>query len=120
MQAQDKPNIVILLADDLGWADLGFQGSKDIRSPHIDELAKNGKTVTEASPEFLAELEVIGEKMTAQWLADAGDARAHLALAQRSGLGKCRSVCRAKQVGWYRFCALGHGCRGRDFDCRRR
>jgi arylsulfatase A-like enzyme len=42
LSAKDKPNIIILLADDLGWADLGYQGSEDIRSPHIDQLAKNG------------------------------------------------------------------------------
>lgn len=35
------PNIVILLADDLGWADVGFHGG-DIRTPHIDSLAKDG------------------------------------------------------------------------------
>ena len=45
--AQSKPNVIILLADDLGWADLGYQGSKDIRSPHIDKLAKNGIRFTD-------------------------------------------------------------------------
>lgn len=35
----NQPNILILLADDLGWADLGFQGSSDIRTPHLDRLA---------------------------------------------------------------------------------
>jgi len=43
----EQPNIIILLADDLGWADLGFQGSKDIRSPYIDKLAKNGIRFTD-------------------------------------------------------------------------
>lgn len=41
-----KPNIVILLADDMGYADLGFQGCKDIPTPHIDSLAKNGVRCT--------------------------------------------------------------------------
>jgi len=36
-----QPNIIILLADDLGWADLGFRGS-DIQTPNIDRLAAEG------------------------------------------------------------------------------
>mgnify|MGYP001259684758 FL=1 len=47
LSAKDKPNIIILLADDLGWSDLGFQGSADIRSPHIDSLASNGIQFTD-------------------------------------------------------------------------
>ena len=45
--SEDRPNIIILLADDLGWADLGYQGSNDIRSPHIDKLANNGVRFTD-------------------------------------------------------------------------
>ncbi len=37
-----RPNVLILLADDLGYADLGFQGCKDIPTPHLDALAKGG------------------------------------------------------------------------------
>ncbi|WP_199554713.1 arylsulfatase [Sandaracinobacteroides hominis] len=36
-----RPNIVYILADDLGWADLGHRGS-DIRTPNIDKLAREG------------------------------------------------------------------------------
>ena len=37
-----KPNIVYLLVDDLGYADCGFNGGKDIQTPNIDRLAKEG------------------------------------------------------------------------------
>ncbi|MGC6472069.1 MAG: arylsulfatase [Parvibaculales bacterium] len=40
-QPQSQPNIVILLADDLGYADLGFRGS-DIETPHLDQMAADG------------------------------------------------------------------------------
>ena len=42
----DKPNIVILFADDLGYADLGCQGSEEVESPHIDSIAANGARFT--------------------------------------------------------------------------
>ncbi|GAH75764.1 unnamed protein product, partial [marine sediment metagenome] len=42
----EHPNIVILYADDLGYADLGCQGSPDIRTPHIDGLAGDGVRFT--------------------------------------------------------------------------
>jgi len=37
-----KPNIIFILADDLGYADLSFTGGKDVRTPHIDALAAKG------------------------------------------------------------------------------
>lgn len=37
-----RPNIVFMLADDLGRADCGFMGGKEIQTPHLDKLAKSG------------------------------------------------------------------------------
>lgn len=45
--AELKPNIVHIVADDLGWQDVGFNGCQDIRTPHIDSLAANGAKFTQ-------------------------------------------------------------------------
>lgn len=42
-----KPNIILIVADDLGYGDLGITGSKQIKTPHIDNLAKTGVNFTE-------------------------------------------------------------------------
>ncbi|MGQ1786180.1 sulfatase-like hydrolase/transferase [Saccharicrinis sp. GN24d3] len=36
------PNVVVIMADDLGYADVGYNGCKDIPTPHIDKLAESG------------------------------------------------------------------------------
>ncbi|MDJ0866159.1 MAG: sulfatase [Myxococcota bacterium] len=41
-----RPNLVVILADDLGWGDLGVQGSGAIETPHIDRLAAEGLRMT--------------------------------------------------------------------------
>ena len=41
-----KPNILIIVSDDQGYADAGFQGSKEITTPHLDRLAKSGVRCT--------------------------------------------------------------------------
>jgi len=45
--AADKPNIIIFLADDLGYADIGVNGCKDIPTPNIDSIASNGVRFTD-------------------------------------------------------------------------
>ena len=43
-----KPNIVFILADDLGWMDTSLYGSKFCETPNIDRLAKRGMMFTQA------------------------------------------------------------------------
>jgi arylsulfatase A-like enzyme len=45
-RAENRPNIVFILADDLGWTDLGVQGSKYYETPSIDRLASQGMRLT--------------------------------------------------------------------------
>ena len=47
-QAQDKPNIVLLYADDLGYADLSIYGNEYHQTPNIDSLMKAGMRFTQA------------------------------------------------------------------------
>lgn len=42
------PNLVVIFADDLGWGDVGFQGSTTIATPHLDRLAREGVRFTDA------------------------------------------------------------------------
>lgn len=42
------PNILMILCDDLGYSDVGFNGAKDIKTPALDNLAKNGTVLTSA------------------------------------------------------------------------
>lgn len=46
--ASEKPNIVFVLVDDLGYADVGFNGSKWYETPNIDKLASEGLILTNA------------------------------------------------------------------------
>jgi arylsulfatase A-like enzyme len=46
--ADRQPNVIVILADDLGFADLGVHGCQDIPTPHIDSLAKSGVRCTQA------------------------------------------------------------------------
>ncbi len=43
-----KPNVVFIMADDLGWGDLGCYGAERVETPHIDRLAKEGARLTDA------------------------------------------------------------------------
>ena len=47
LQAQSsKPNLILIMADDLGYSELGSYGQKMIQTPHLDQLAKEGMRFT--------------------------------------------------------------------------
>ncbi len=46
-EPDQRPNIVIFLADDEGYGELGCQGNKEIPTPHIDSIARNGIRFTQ-------------------------------------------------------------------------
>jgi arylsulfatase A-like enzyme len=45
-QSNQKPNIIYILADDMGYGDLGCYGQETIKTPHIDKLADEGMSFT--------------------------------------------------------------------------
>src|SRR5256714_9522863 len=45
-QLRAKPNILIIVGDDMGYGDIGVHGCKDIPTPHIDSIARNGVRFT--------------------------------------------------------------------------
>ncbi|MDZ4363713.1 sulfatase [Brevundimonas sp.] len=45
--ATSQPNVIIILADDLGWGDLAIYGHPDIKTPNLDRLAQSGRLLTQ-------------------------------------------------------------------------
>ncbi len=43
----DRPNVVVIMTDDAGYADTGSYGAPDIRTPNIDSLARDGVKLTD-------------------------------------------------------------------------
>jgi arylsulfatase A-like enzyme len=46
--AEPRPNIILIMTDDMGYADLGSYGGTDIKTPNIDRLARDGVRLTDA------------------------------------------------------------------------
>ena len=46
-QAADRPNIILIYADDLGYGDAGCYGATKVQTPNIDRLAKQGLKLTD-------------------------------------------------------------------------
>jgi arylsulfatase A-like enzyme len=46
-QAQNRPNVVLIITDDVGYGDIGSYGAPDVRTPAIDSLARDGTRLTD-------------------------------------------------------------------------
>ena len=46
-QSPNRPNVVLIITDDVGYGDIGSYGAPDIKTPNIDSLAKNGTRLTD-------------------------------------------------------------------------
>jgi hypothetical protein len=44
----ERPNVVVILADDFGWGSLGCYGAKGLKTPNLDRLAREGRRFTQA------------------------------------------------------------------------
>ena len=44
---EQRPNILFIMADDLGWQDVGFSGAKFFETPNIDRLSRSGVRFTD-------------------------------------------------------------------------
>ena len=42
VSSAERPNVIVVLADDQGWGDLSFNGNKNLKTPNIDSLARDG------------------------------------------------------------------------------
>ena len=45
--APSRPNVILIITDDVGYGDIGSYGAPDIKTPNIDSLAKNGTRLTD-------------------------------------------------------------------------
>ena len=47
-EKKSKPNVILFLIDDLGWSDIGLNGSTFYETPFVDKMAKDGAQFTDA------------------------------------------------------------------------
>ena len=48
--AATRPNVVVVLIDDMGWKDVGFAGNRFIETPNLDRFAQEGTRFTSVTP----------------------------------------------------------------------
>lgn len=81
-----RPNVVLILADDLGYGDLGCYGAQDIRTPHLDRLARDGVRLTHGYANATVCTPTRAALMTGRWQQRVGLEWALLANQKEMGL----------------------------------
>lgn len=66
----DRPNLLLIIADDISCDDLGCYGNTFARTPHLDALAANGRRFDQA---FLTASKARLSKLLDQWVLETGD-----------------------------------------------
>jgi len=101
-----KPNVLILLGDDLGWGELGCQGNRQIPTPNIDAIAKGGVRFTQGYVSGPYCSPTRAGLMTGRYQTRFG--HEFNSVAQKSGLALSETTIadRLKKLG-YQTCAIG-------------
>ena len=84
----DKPNIIFILADDLGYGDLGCYGQKKIRTPNLDRMAAEGIRFTQ---------HYAGNAVCAHSAALSGEP---IMVSSRTSRSRSRAELSASRTGW--------------------
>lgn len=87
-EAAERPNVVFILVDDLGWMDLSCQGSDYFQTPNIDRLAERGIRFTDAYAACAVCSPTRAAVMTGRWPARVGVTDWIRARFQRGGIGE--------------------------------
>jgi arylsulfatase A len=82
-----RPNVVLILVDDMGWMDLSCQGSDYFRTPHVDDLARRGTRFTDAYAACAVCSPTRAAMMTGRWPGRVGVTDWIRARFQRGGVG---------------------------------
>ncbi len=113
-KAQQKPNIIIYLADDLSWTDVGFNGAKVVKTPNLDAFAKKGMVFDNA---FIASPACAPSRaalLTGLMPARNGAENNHTY--PKAGIGVLTKQLQENGYKVYAFGKVAHGNMGEDCD----
>jgi len=54
--APNRPNVILVMADDQGWGDTRYNGHPELKTPNLDDLAKSGLRIAAQEPERVGQM----------------------------------------------------------------